>query len=70
MLTYDLAKADSYIVSWASALGIIHPALSARPAPKPRPFPIYYQAAALQRWDIWSFRSLKINPMAKHFCTF
>lgn len=49
MLTYDLAKADSYIVSWASALGIIHPALSARPAPKPRPFPIYYQAAALQR---------------------
>lgn len=62
-LTFD-------VVSLAGVLGITHPALSEHPVPKPLPFAIYYQAAAVQRWDIWSFRSLKINPMTTHFCAF
>lgn len=50
MQIYNLAKAD--IVSSAGGLGIIHPALSERPEPKPLLFPICYQAAAVQRRDI------------------
>lgn len=38
-----------YIVSLAGVLGIIHPVLCERPVPKPLLFPIYYQAAAVQR---------------------
>lgn len=37
-----------YIVLLAGVLGIIYGALSEHPAPKPLPFPIYYQAAAVQ----------------------
>ena len=41
-LTFD-------VVSLAGVLGITHPALSEHPVPKPLPFAIYYQAAAVQR---------------------
>lgn len=36
------------IVSLAAVMGITHLALSEHPVPKPLPFPIYYQAAAVQ----------------------
>lgn len=59
-----------YAVSLADLWGIIYVALSEHPAPKLLLFPIYYRPAAVQHWDIWSFTSLKTNPMTKHFYTF
>ena len=70
MLINDLAKTSFMLFFLADLWGIIYVALSEHPAPKLLLFPIYYRPAAMQHWNIWSFTSLKINPMTKHFYTF
>lgn len=71
MQIYELAKPDILCCLVAWCLGNYSSSTQWAPSARAPPFGYLLSGcSAVQCWDIWSFRSLKINPMTTHFCAF